>query len=304
MIHTTFFHRLIKLLIKILFIITFAGITILFFLYNQTNHLTLTTSKISSSKIPISFNNYKIVQLSDLHSKSFGPNQSHLLKFISHAKPDIIVITGDLIDGNTKLQEPCLQLIKNLSNIAPTYYIYGNHESPILYSDSEKTFFDKIQSYHVKTLYNEAIPLTSTQNEQINLIGITDPCTILPDAKLIHISGDANRINYMLNTAFNTVKNLDNYNILLSHRPEFLSIYANYPIDLVLCGHVHGGQIRLPFVGGLYSSDQGLFPKYDAGKYQEKNTTMLISRGLGTGSFPIRIFNYPEVHLIILNHLN
>lgn len=293
-------HKIISYFLYCLLGIITITLLILLFLYIQTNTLTVHSTNFSSNNLPASFDGYRIVQLSDLHSKNFGFKQSRLIHRIKSLHPNLIVITGDLIDGKNKNQQPCLDLVQALPDIAPTYYILGNHEASILYDDKANSFFNKVVNYGVTILYNECTTLTSTQNESINLIGLTDPVTIRKDQYAWDIYMSNNRVAKFLDIAFSTCSDSTRFNLLLSHRPEFLYTYSSYPIDLVLCGHVHGGQIRIPFIGGLYSSDQGYFPQYDAGYYTMMNTTMFISRGLGTGTFPIRLFNFPEIDLITL----
>lgn len=272
------------------------------FLYYGNNHIDITTYTIQSAKIPESFSGYRIVQLSDLHSKVFGENQQMLLQKVQGLHPDIIVFTGDLVDGRTKLEAPCFTLMKGLVNIAPTYYIYGNHEAILLYEPERQEFFKQIDALGVKTMNNKAVILTSAANESINLVGIPDPIAISIPNKLFQYEDLEERTKILLEETFQFVKDKEAYTILLCHRPEYIKTYSNFPVDLVLCGHTHGGQIRLPILGGIYATGQGFLPKYDSGYFKTGDLTLLINRGLGQSSFPYRIFNNPEISLIKLQH--
>ena len=129
--------------------------------------------------------------------------------------------------------------------------------------------------------------------EKIAVIGVNDP-----SFETNYLFGDAAAV---LRLKLQEYKNEDTYTVLLSHRPELLETYAQCGVDLVLSGHVHGGQVRIPFVGGLVAPNQGLFPKYDAGMFIKENTTMIVSRGIGNSIIPIRVNNRPEVILIELS---
>lgn len=269
------------------------------FLYYGNNHIDTTQYMIHSNKIPESFGGYRIVQLSDLHSRTFGENQVTLLKKVKKLQPDIIVFTGDLVDGRAKLEEPCLELMKGLVTIAPTYYTYGNHEAILLYDTEKQKFFSKLTKIGVIMMNNKAIVLKNTYDDIVNLVGVPDPIAFsLPNDIFKYPIAD--RTAVLLQQTMKEIRNKEAYTILLCHRPEYIETYSEFPIDLALCGHTHGGQIRLPFIGGLYATGQGFFPKYDSGMFKMNQLTLLINRGLGGNSFPYRIFDNPEISLIIL----
>ena len=263
-------------------IITFTII----FCYWQNNDILITELSFSSEKVPSAYNDFVIVQISDLHNKSFGKNQSTLIKKVENSKPDIIVITGDLIDRNTKNPDNALILIDSLINIAPIYYVTGNHEA------TSKIYNELIFKLSEKgiTLSDDKKILIEKENSKIEIIGLSDPTFKNNDYLL---SDDADYIDNHLSKLVDVEDNL--FKILLSHRPELIDIYAKYNIDIVFTGHAHGGQIRLPFIGGLYAPNQGILPKYTTGSYLKNNTTEIVSRGLGNSLFPFRIFNRPEI---------
>lgn len=252
--------------------------------------LMVSTMTISSSRIPSGFSGFRIAHLSDLHNAEFGENNTRLLQMLSDNNPDIIVITGDLVDSHHPNLEIALNFVKEAIQIAPVYYVTGNHEARLPQYDKLKS---GLEMTGVVVLEDTAIQLEHN-GEKITLIGLSDPDFVVKD----DILGDVpDRINARL-------KNLadieNNYTILLLHRPELFETYVNCNIDLVFSGHAHGGQFRLPFVGGLVAPHQGFFPKYDAGLYTDGNTNMVVSRGIGNSIIPFRFNNRPEIVLVEL----
>ena len=273
-------------------IILFIGILVAFitFLYLQNNLIGITEVKITSSKIPSSFKGYKILQISDLHNKQFGNKQGVLIQKIESIDPDIIAITGDLIDSKSYDAEVSMQLIREIVKKYPVYFVTGNHEQ---WSGKYNRLEKELKKYDVNVLRNEHVGIRKGEQE-INLLGIDDPEFVTGNRDEGNIVKDA-----ILKEKFEMPQNtLDE---LLSHRPEFLTEYADEQLDLVLSGHAHGGQVRLPFIGGLVAPNQGVLPKYTAGLYVEQNTSMVVSRGLGNSIIPQRILNRPELVVVQLN---
>ncbi|HFK1548527.1 metallophosphoesterase [Bacillus albus] len=272
----------------ILFIVTLIGMSI--FLYVQNNLISITRVDITSSKIPSTFKGFKILQISDLHNKKFGNNQETLIQKVKGENPDVIVITGDLIDSKSYDAEVSMELIRELVKKYPIYFVTGNHEKwSGKYNDLEK----ELKKHHVTVLRNEHVTIHKGE-QKINLLGIDDPAFVAGNRDEGNVVKDE-----ILKAKFEMKPHA--YNVLLSHRPEFLSEYANEKIDLVLSGHAHGGQVRLPFIGGLVAPNQGIFPTYTAGLYEKQNTSMVVSRGLGNSVIPQRIFNRPELVVVQLN---
>ena len=250
--------------------------------------LVCSTYILQSGSLPKAADGFRIAQISDLHNTEFGKNNGRLLSLLKEAEPDIIVITGDMLDSyRDKRTEIALHFAEEAMKIAPCYYVAGNHEARI---SSYGEFKKALEERGVIVLENEREVLTFG-DESITLIGIDDP--------LFQI-GDAAEITEQKLQAL--TREDDGYTILLSHRPDLFDVYAASGVDLVFTGHVHGGQFRLPFVGGLYAPNQGLLPEYDSGLYTSGNTDMLVSRGLGNSSFPIRFNNRPEVILVELRY--
>ncbi|MEW9184136.1 metallophosphoesterase [Bacillus mycoides] len=260
------------------------------FLYLQNNLISITEVKITSSKIPSSFKGYKILQISDLHNKKFGDNQDVLIQKVKSINPDIIAITGDLIDSKSYDAEISMQVIRELVKEYPIYFVTGNHEK---WSGKYNNLEKELKKQHVTVLRNEHVIIQKGGHE-INLLGIDDPEFNTGDIDEGSIVKDA-----IVKAKIEMQP--DRYNVLLSHRPEFIEEYAAEQIDLVLSGHAHGGQVRLPFIGGLVAPNQGVLPKYTAGLYEKQNTSMIVSRGLGNSIIPQRVFNRPEIVVVQLN---
>lgn len=251
--------------------------------------LELNKHTIESNKIPKAFDGYKIAQVSDLHNAEIGEENERLLAMIEAAEPDIIAITGDMIDSRRTNIETALDFAEKAVKLAPCYYVNGNHELRVLeYEELKKGLLE----LGVVVLENESTKI-NIKNQEIMVIGISDPS--LEANELWSVEAEV--VNDHLGEL---IKADDNYKLVLSHRPELLEIYCEAGADLVLTGHAHGGQIRLPFVGGIIAPHQGFFPKYDGGLYIKEETNMIVSRGVGNSLFPLRFNNRPEVVLIEL----
>ncbi len=251
--------------------------------------LELNRYMVSSDRVPDAFDGYRIAHVSDLHNTEMGKENEKLLTMLREAEPDIIAITGDLIDCRRTDIEVALQFTAAAMEIAPCYFVTGNHEARISGYDELK---ERLTEQGVIILEDARVEL-ELSGEKIALLGVNDPAFPTDDLygdtetvmkwKLQALSGDGNE-----------------FTILLSHRPELFDCYVDSSMDLVLSGHAHGGQFRLPFVGGVLVPNQGFFPEYDAGLFTEGTTTMIVSRGIGNSAFPFRFNNRPEVILVEL----
>lgn len=257
------------------------------FFWTQQNWIQICRESVSSSRLPQAFDGFRVVQISDLHGKEFGADSETLLEAVAGLEPDLIAITGDLIDSPGQL-ERIPALARGLSQIAPTYYVTGNHEWAIREAKEMKTL---LRENGVNPLTNEYVVL-EREGEQIVVAGVDDPNgpydQKTPQALLEEIAA----------------QQADPYLLLLAHR-DTVEEYANWGCDLVLCGHGHGGVIRIPFVDiGLLGTDRQLFPTYDGGLYPlEDGGYCFVSRGMGSNTVPFqtfRLFNRPELPLLIL----
>ena len=247
--------------------------------------------EIVSDRIPQGFDGFRIAQVSDLHNAEFGEGNSKLLELLSQTEPDIIVLTGDLIDSRNTDIEIALAFAREAMKIAPVYFVSGNHEARVIEYEDLKM---GLSEAGVNVLENQIVEITR-EGESITLMGIDDP-----SFQENYLFGDSEGV---AKQAIETLLRVsDGYTVLLSHRPELFDLYVETGMDLVFSGHAHGGQFRLPFIGGLVAPNQGFFPKYDAGQFTEENTTMIVSRGVGNSIVPLRFNNRPEIIVVMLNY--
>ncbi len=245
---------------------------------------------VSGERIPEAFSGFRIVQISDLHNAVFGDGNALLLRKLAETEPDMIVITGDLVDSRRPDVETALKFVAEAIKLAPVYYVTGNHEAALSeYADLRTG----LKAAGAVVLKDEAVTL-ERDGEKLLLMGLHDPDFTL--------KGDIfGEVPAMAGTKLKLLaEGKTGYKILLSHRPELFEIYAASGIDLIFSGHAHGGQFRLPLVGGLIAPNQGFFPKYDAGLYTKDSTNMVVSRGIGNSIIPIRFNNRPEIVVVTL----
>lgn len=258
-----------------------------FLLYDSNTRLVTSTFTLRYDKLPTAFDGYRIAQLSDLHSAVFGKQNDRLINAVSNAHPNIIVITGDLIsyeDDFTEAFAVIKPLIQALTDIAPVFYVTGNHEFDATHF---KDLIKILTDTSVTVLRNDYKRLTVGESSII-LAGVDDP------------NGPADMISpEMLLSRIRSEEN-DPFIILLAHRNNYLSRFSQAGADLVLCGHAHGGVIRLPFIGGLIGPKRDLFPSYTSGIYALAETKMVVSRGIGNGTGFPRFLNNPELPVIVL----
>lgn len=239
---------------------------------------------VKSKYIPTEFDNFRIVQVSDLHNAEFGKNNEKLLAMLKQTDADIIVITGDMIDSRNTKVDVAVSFSEKATKIAPTYYINGNHEARV--PEEYERLKQGLDEAGVTILENDSIDIT-IGDEAITLIGINDSSfrmELVDDTMMQNVS----------HQLMSVVPDNDNYKILLAHKPHYFDAYANQ-VDLVLSGHVHGGQFKIPFIGGVVAPGQGFFPEYYTGSYIKENTEMIVSRGIGNSIIPFRINNKPEI---------
>ncbi|MEK3993230.1 metallophosphoesterase [Psychrobacillus sp. FSL K6-2365] len=257
-------------------------VAVIILLYISNSWIQTTEISVESDRVPTSFDGVKILQISDLHDATFGDNQEKLVKKVKKTDPELIFITGDLIDSNRYNLDQSLELVRQIVDLAPIYYVTGNHE--IATNDIEN-IKNSLTELGVNVLSNEE-QIIEHKGEDIRIIGIEDPLN-----------------GILVNEALSQFEESDLFTLVLSHRPETFQDYVDYKMDVVFSGHAHGGQFRLPGLGGLVAPGQGLFPSYTAGMYSENTTRMIVSRGLGNSAIPVRIFNSPEIVVVTLKSL-
>lgn len=244
---------------------------------------------VCSNGIPEAFDAYRIVQISDLHDAQIGENNEKLIAMTAETEPDCIVLTGDFVDSSRFHPERSLSVAESLVKIAPVYYVSGNHEA-ILPDEDYQALTDGLRGLGVCVLEDESAELTR-DGQSIRLIGLTD---------IGFHPGTLEEKKDALRTALSALLPEDEFSVTLAHRPELMDVYTECGAPLVLSGHAHGGQIRLPGIGGLIAPGQGLFPKYTEGKYEENGTTLVVSRGIGNSVLPLRVNDRPQIVVVQL----
>lgn len=250
------------------------------FLFWQNQDVMLTRYDVVSDKIPKGFDGFVILQVSDLHNATFGMEQSRLIERSKEAAPDLIVITGDLIDYNHPDVAAAMEYVREAVKIAPVYYVEGNHEQM---SNLTTELTREMKSVGVTVLIDQSVALEN-RGDILVLSGIRANATLNQDSEKV----------------IQAVENMGYFDILLAHRPEFFEKYEENGADLIFSGHAHGGQIRIPYVCGLFAPGQGFFPAYSGGVYEKGEAAMILSRGLGNSIFPFRVCNRPELVVVTL----
>lgn len=255
-----------------------------FLIKDSRDDLEISRYEVKSQKLPESFDGFKIVQLSDLHGAEFGEDGMGLVEKVKELEPDIIALTGDFVtdEGDLAAVE---KLAARLTELCPVYFVSGNHEFGSGLAVKVRNILERAG---VKYLSNEYLTI-SRGEDGILLGGVEDP---LAYADMLSPDELAQKMNDAAPDAFK---------ILLGHRNYWMTEYPELPVDLIFCGHAHGGLIRIPGVGGLIGTDRRLFPDFDAGQFNNGRYTLIVSRGLGN-SVPIpRIFNRPEIVCVELS---
>lgn len=255
-----------------------------FLIKDSRDDLEISRYEVKSQKLPESFDGFKIVQLSDLHGAEFGEDGMGLVEKVKELEPDIIALTGDFVTDEGDLAA-VKKLAGRLTELCPVYFVSGNHEFGSGLAIKVRNILERAG---VKYLSNEYLTINRGDDE-ILLGGVEDP---LAYADMLSPDELAQKMNDAAPDAFK---------ILLGHRNYWMTEYPELPVDLIFCGHAHGGLIRIPGVGGLIGTDRRLFPDFDAGQFNNGRYTLIVSRGLGN-SVPIpRIFNRPEIVCVELS---
>lgn len=273
---------------------------IIFKIYLDNNFIEVLNYKICSKKVPKEFNSFKILQLSDLHSKRFGKENSRLIKKVEEVNPDIVVITGDMVNDDFDCSSfECV--INKLIKKYKIYYIIGNHEQNVMIENHTKfnRMIEGIKRAGVNVLSNEKIRV-NISTEYINLYGMHMELKYYRNFR----KKESRSVYFNIEDMEELIgrRDKETYNVLLSHNPIYFDTYSKWGADIVLTGHIHGGMIKLPFLGGVFSPEHKFFPEYYQGIYKKDNSFMNVNRGLGRGSFGIRLFNKPEISVITLHN--
>lgn len=248
--------------------------------------------EIRDEKIPAAFDGFVLCQVSDVHNEARGEGNAALLRALREAAPDLICITGDFLDSRRTDLDFALELAGQLAEIAPAVYVTGNHEARLKDLSALEA---GLAARGVRVLRDGWTPL-ACGGEEIALIGLDDPGFAAGEGWTLSEGLDQTqaRLSALLAQAG------DRFSLVLSHRPELLPAYAEAGADLVLSGHAHGGQVRLPGIGGLFAPGQGILPRLTSGVHARGETRLVVSRGLGNSAFPLRVFNPPEIVTVTL----
>ena len=260
-------------------------------LYVDNTLVEVTKYEIKNNKVPKEFNKFKIVQLSDFHSYGFEKDNLKLLEKIHEEVPDIIVITGDMVNKYDTKFEKFLNIAETLSKKYKIYYIVGNHEIRLKKEDLEYVL-NKLRGFGIKILNDEKITI-ARKSDQVNIYGLNIPLSYY---KIIN---KPDNVGEVISKVLKRCRE-EEFNILLAHNPLFFEEYSKHNVDLTLSGHVHGGMIRLPFLGAILSPERRFFPKYSGGIYEMNNKKLIVSRGLGHSKRGIRLFNKRDLVSITL----
>lgn len=259
--------------------------------------LTVTEYEIKSNTLPTSFDGFRIAFISDLHSTAFGKENKGLLKKLKKQNPDIVLLGGDMVNSTDTDFSVFYSLLDGLGKNYDTYFVVGNHEQA-LGDEKVNLFCQTVESKGVTVLDNEKAVIEKN-GEFIDLYGMWFNLRFYADR-----SPDADTENqYYFDTDTMTEilgESELSFNLLLTHNPVYFDTYEKWGADLTLSGHIHGGMIRIPFLGGVYSPEKTYFPLYDSGVFNINNSKMVVSRGLGNGNLGFRLFNCPELVTVVL----
>lgn len=226
---------------------------------------------------------FTAVQLSDLHSHEFGKDNQRLIRKIADERPDVIFVTGDMLNDDEESTRSIESLIRELKEIAPVYYSLGNHE--LAYMKKDNQLVDKLKNAGATILDQDYVD-TEIRGQKVRIGGVYG---------YVLANGNQDDTEQRFMKAFEDTEQLK---ILLSHIPEGLLLWKSmeyWDVDLVFSGHVHGGQVRIPFVGGLFDPEEGYFPTYTKGMFECGNGTIVLSAGLGSSQSIPRVNNIPEI---------
>lgn len=256
----------------------------------RTEYYRLNSKKIKS---PV-----KIAMLADLHNQEYGVHNELLLGKIEEISPDFVCLAGDMLVGHTQRSyEPAQRLVRSLAEVYPVFYGLGNHEARMrqdveIYGDRYERYMEPLRNAGVHVLVNEKAEITVGEN-QFAIYGYD-----LPQKYFKKFNNYAFEVKELTDALGAPEMG---YSILLAHNPVYFEQYAAWGADLTLSGHLHGGIIRLPLIGGVITPQAKLFPRYSAGNYHIGRKEMIVSRGLGTHTIPIRFHNPPELSVICLD---
>lgn len=272
-------HRIISYIVIVILIGVFLFAVDLIL---SQKYISVTRYRYQNPEIKQSF---KIVDLTDLHNFQYGDENCRLINKVKNESPDVIFLTGDMLNADEERTDILMNLIQQLVNIAPVYASLGNHEIEYMQLSGNRNLIAQMEEAGATVLDKKYIDI-EIKNQKVRLGGIYG---------YVLSSDDKEDPEHTFMEEF---QDTDRFKILLSHMPEGLLLWKSmeyWDVDLVFSGHVHGGQMRIPFVGGLYDPEEGFFPTYTKGMYECGNGTMVLSAGLGSSRGIPRVNNLPEL---------
>lgn len=281
-----------------LIILIIIAIIMLIYIIHENKVFKVTKYSVYSDKLTGLSEDIKIVVLADLHNHVYGENNDILIKAIEEENPDVILVAGDLLIAKPDKEiHTATSLLKRLAVKFPVYYGIGNHEYrfkiyPEKYGDLYERYIRELKKFNIHILDNKYEKVT-IKNTVLNIYGIEIDREYYK--RFVTLKMPKNYMQSLLG-----ITNEQEYNILLAHNPQYFKAYANWGADLTLSGHIHGGLVRLPFLGGVVSPQVKFFPKYDVGLFNENDKLMVLSGGLGTHTINVRINNRAELISIAL----
>lgn len=279
-------------------IVIFSILVICLFTFYSNNYIKLTKYDYDKN-ISNGFDGYKILHVSDLHGDFTTWKYNQLLRRTFELEPDLVVVTGDCIDKiHIKNCEMVLSYLKEVNERFQLFLVSGNHE--FMHVEC-KDFWERLETEGFNILHNSHVDIVRG-TDTIRLYGVDDPYALYCDNMPSRYVTPREQFISLLKQKMAIDSQQQYLSILLSHRPEFFDVYSRLGYHIIFTGHAHGGQWRLPFLGGVIAPDQGMFPKYTAGKYSIEKSTMIVSRGLGNSVIPVRLFNNPELVLLTLHN--
>lgn len=272
-------HRIISYIVIVILIGVFLFAVDLIL---SQKYISVTRYRYQNPEIKQSF---KIVDLTDLHNFQYGDENCRLINKVKNESPDVIFLTGDMLNADEERTDILMNLIQQLVNIAPVYASLGNHEIEYMQLSGNRNLIAQMEEAGATVLDKKYIDI-EIKNQKVRLGGIYGYVLSSDDKE------DPEQ------TFMEEFQDTDRFKILLSHMPKGLLLWKSmeyWDVDLVFSGHVHGGQMRIPFVGGLYDPEEGFFPTYTKGMYECGNGTMVLSAGLGSSRGIPRVNNLPEL---------
>lgn len=284
-----------------------AGIAILaaaasFEIYREVHHFRITRYEVKSSRLSGMRRKIKILFLSDLHNRVYGPGNQELLQAVRNEKPDLILIGGDMLVGKENVSYvTALDFVRQLPSVCRVFYANGNHEgrmkeSPEIYNRAYEEYRNPLEESGVVFLENETCGIT-INGQELSVCGLELP--VYTYRKFHRSDISAGDVKEYLGRS---PEQNGCFTILLAHNPAYMDAYLEWGADLILSGHLHGGLIRIPGLGGIVTPQGFFFPKYSGEMTSVEGKTVIVSRGLGSHTLNIRLFNTPELLSITLVH--